>query len=1038
MRKYYLSIPLIVLLILSTLFSSKFDITNYNFQSKGNFLFIYNLNRIFLLIFLTSVVIGVGNSLLKIFNRKNQFFLNLSLSSELILSFFFGGAILSIITIILGFFGLIYTWIIIALLISILIYSNRNLYLLITKVKNCICFFSASNIINIPLIILLIYLLIKLYALNVVIPETPDNDVWEHYLHYFSSVVQNHHIGPNLVWYQFIISKGAGIFFLSSSISDVFSIQVITYLFISFLTLIIFDIVNKLTIKVGWGLLASILFLIYLTQNEITYIFFKNTGVIISYLTFCNWIAIKYLVDFKKFQLLSIKVLLIIYLYIGFYQTLFSIYLILSNLIIIFLCLIGNRKQQSQVFIYITTATVCGMAISMILNYFYTGLFEMSPISFFSMFTNDLNIDSKIGTVGYLYFKLYESNLTAAGKFSFEWAIDSLRLKSFYPVLTPHITFLSSFVVLISLLLKKNMAQIRLLCLTLLPILATLLISIIFATFIQLDTIKRFNIFMAYPLTIIAICNTWIILTFIISEGLKKYCILPPIIFVSLYLLNSNESYLNQKFHLIQAFFSGRISLAESLITIESSEYKYNFINFILKERLQNNTPYYALPLSEYLRIHGNLKSSPDSRLMSLSYSPGYGYFIPFPGASSLPSYKMSRQYLDASCGSPKELIDLLKKDHFKYFLINLKAPFFSPLPFSKLFSEKNLSTYFDIEYSNNDTFLLSLKDTKRQINFDARFERLENILDIKRSGVANQEFGDGLNKIIHQATIKYLNKFNIEGAKVDYRNKIFYEYVDDIESAFELSYKNRFYTTHNQKIYDSIKLKIRSKLINNKDLFIKNILVDATFNPLKINLSNKSLPPFLDQITGLSNVEPWGRWSDKNLSELIVIKFKNPLPNDFVLEMQLKGFGPNIDKPSTIEISGYTFNFQPSAHLGVVRIPIKIPVNASEIKLRIAEPMSPNQINPHNDDVRKLGIGLATLSIIPQYKLYSAITLNALSIANISSDANIRSLYVNSMIESVVRMELQGQYGSDIAFVLIGRDERKPFDLLRPCNGLK
>src|SRR5207245_2091505 len=89
----------------------------------------------------------------------------------------------------------------------------------------------------------------------------PDNDVWEHYLHYYDLVIQNHSIRPNDVWVHFFVSKAAGMFFLASLLGDTFSVQLVSSLATLLMALVGYVFVRCVTRQELPALIAALLLL---------------------------------------------------------------------------------------------------------------------------------------------------------------------------------------------------------------------------------------------------------------------------------------------------------------------------------------------------------------------------------------------------------------------------------------------------------------------------------------------------------------------------------------------------------------------------------------------------------------------------------------------------------------------------------------------------------------------------------------------------------------------------------------------------------
>ena len=124
------------------------------------------------------------------------------------------------------------------------------------------------------------------------------------------------------------------------------------------------------------------------------------------------------------------------------------------------------------------------------------------------------------------------------------------------------------------------------------------------------------------------------------------------------------------------------------------------------------------------------------------------------------------------------------------------------------------------------------------------------------------------------------------------------------------------------------------------------------------IDFAREGYPSFLEKVTGVSQHETWGRWTD---AKEATIKFKQKLPEKFTLELIAQAFGPNINNPLTVKVgkaikeititTGVPGNYELSFE----------GINSDSLTLVPAKPTTPKSIGV-NEDTRLLGIGLIKL----------------------------------------------------------------------------
>ncbi len=128
-------------------------------------------------------------------------------------------------------------------------------------------------------------------------PATLDGDVWAHYLHYYRDVLRTGHIVSQDLWYDFLQSKGAGLFFLSAVLGDVLSVQLVSWCYTLVAGLIVFDLIKRATSDAAWAITGTTAFFACLaavtTGGDITASFFKNHESVAALMVFLAWVAVR-------------------------------------------------------------------------------------------------------------------------------------------------------------------------------------------------------------------------------------------------------------------------------------------------------------------------------------------------------------------------------------------------------------------------------------------------------------------------------------------------------------------------------------------------------------------------------------------------------------------------------------------------------------------------------------------------------------------------------------------------------------------------
>ena len=150
------------------------------------------------------------------------------------------------------------------------------------------------------------------------------------------------------------------------------------------------------------------------------------------------------------------------------------------------------------------------------------------------------------------------------------------------------------------------------------------------------------------------------------------------------------------------------------------------------------------------------------------------------------------------------------------------------------------------------------------------------------------------------------------------------------------------------------------------------------------IDFTKPGYPLFLKNVSGLSNPENWGRWSDaKDAGPTVMFEFRDPLPQRFMLMLALKAYGPNQQHPIKVKVGNTVTRFSlnpnlPSEQIQTVKLDIT--QNTQEERSSIIEivaptptaPPKPANFNPSypiDTDLRLLGIGMSAMQIYDKTK---------------------------------------------------------------------
>ncbi|MBF0495317.1 MAG: sugar translocase [Deltaproteobacteria bacterium] len=130
------------------------------------------------------------------------------------------------------------------------------------------------------------------------------------------------------------------------------------------------------------------------------------------------------------------------------------------------------------------------------------------------------------------------------------------------------------------------------------------------------------------------------------------------------------------------------------------------------------------------------------------------------------------------------------------------------------------------------------------------------------------------------------------------------------------------------------------------------------------MDFRREGFPLFLADVQGLSGREPWGRWSDGNLSSTVKFFFKKPLPRRFTLILRVLPFYSAVCQAVEVRIGDQVNLFSPGIGTGEFAMVFNLNHDADVIEITPPNPKSPADLEL-SPDVRKVSLGFEKLAII-------------------------------------------------------------------------
>jgi len=224
----------------------------------------YNLFRVVFLFYFVWLLSGIGWLTLGIARRRGVTF-QLAWEDRLLLDFFLGAAVVTLVMLPLGILKLYYTTTALALSVPILVLSYpqlvrelREAAVVARRIFVPANGWKVDQIAKVLLVAAGLLLALVMLLTRCLYPGETGNDSYEIYWPYQRLVVESHSLWPNDVWYMFYAFKGAGVNFLGMLLSDEMASQSVGFCMLLAGIGVVYSVVKKIGGSATWALLASV------------------------------------------------------------------------------------------------------------------------------------------------------------------------------------------------------------------------------------------------------------------------------------------------------------------------------------------------------------------------------------------------------------------------------------------------------------------------------------------------------------------------------------------------------------------------------------------------------------------------------------------------------------------------------------------------------------------------------------------------------------------------------------------------------------
>jgi hypothetical protein len=349
---------------------------------------------------------------------------------------------------------------------------------------------------------------------------TVDHDALTHYNQYFNEVIRNHGILPNNVWYHYYFTKGAGLQFLSILLTDHLGPQLVSFCFVTVTALTLFSLVRKVAIGPAWPLLAVIMYLaafVHTTSPKFTYVqwavFQKQHEVMASLIAAMVWMAIQFPDRAPGARRCWVMLWLLIAAYLVVFVPTSAALVLPFFAVCVVVCLVARRFRDAGLMALLAGGTlVVGLAI-LAINYFATGLFEVTPMRVFWPLADQGRFSR--WTSPYMMLYLIEGSNRSMGAIAGTWAsyeagtlIDLLRLEKVRCLSLHPLGCVVLPLVIACVALLKRLRPARNVVIVMGPIMAMILIAVIVSPFSG----QPISVYRYYSFTVFLVVGAGVIL----------------------------------------------------------------------------------------------------------------------------------------------------------------------------------------------------------------------------------------------------------------------------------------------------------------------------------------------------------------------------------------------------------------------------------------------------------------------------------------------------------------------------------------------
>jgi hypothetical protein len=681
------------------------DFYHRYFFDSGVIVLADNLMRVVFVIILAWLIYAPGAGVASLLTRPKEatrFFA----AERAVLGFGIGAGLWSVALLFLGLVGLYYRWVMTGLCLVVLALSAKHFaYVAAAGQRRLIAGFTGvrrgramprlTGLMLLTLAALWLLLVRGLYPGG-------SGDYYTHYFYYYLTVLKNHSLAPNDVWYHYYYSKGSGLTFLSMLLTDPEATALPTFCCVIFAAVAMATLSARLLPGTFWptaGALLYLLFYLVSADAEGGGEFQKPHEEVAALMTLAVW-ALCMERHGPSRPLLMMAAASAVAAAIAT-----QVVGIMIGLFVGLLCAAALlRRRWREMFGYgLMTAAIASAVLGIfVLNYTVTGLANDQPINLMLRFANFARLDRwgvlpQVIAVAWIRDN-YAFLTPPFGWHAFEQLGKFMRLEIIWPFLIAPI--IASVVLVSSLVLARNWivvphkasnSFIKTTAIRLAAFTAMLAgISLLLGQD-QNYSFVRLTSFFVPLLVLLAIAATAWVLSGQLQRGLNLTLgvVMPTVLLLGTLISWQEASDWGERIYATTAnairFAIGRQSLAQAYAYADSG-HSFGGINpgaLAAARQVPPDTPIWSTNVDSYCMVPGCL-------------------------IESVISFKMSGRLDEILAGDPDLAKHWLQQAGLNYFLFMSDYRLIDLLPYSRLFAPDTIGRYLGIKWTDGSTFLLT------------------------------------------------------------------------------------------------------------------------------------------------------------------------------------------------------------------------------------------------------------------------------------------------------------------------------------------